>query len=97
MSDFLTKRTDIIRGSVKVCYFGPLLCRGIKWPPAAIYFFLGLSILLSTIFLASANGKLQPVLIVYGHDETDLACQFEPMKIIYFGLEDHGLCSRVAL
>jgi hypothetical protein len=36
------------------------------------------------------NGQLQVVLIVYGHDETGLARQIEPMKIINFGLEDHG-------
>src|SRR5262245_60311976 len=30
--------------------------------------------------------QLQPVLIVYGHDETSLGCQVEPMKIISFGL-----------
>jgi hypothetical protein len=37
------------------------------------------------------DGQLQAVLIVYGNDETGLARQIEPMKIINSGLEDHGL------
>jgi hypothetical protein len=34
--------------------------------------------------------SFKPSSFVYGHDETGLACQIEPMKIINFGLEDHG-------
>jgi hypothetical protein len=36
------------------------------------------------------SGKLQPVLIVYGLDEADLARVIEPMKIINLRFEDHG-------
>jgi len=36
------------------------------------------------------SGQFQPVLVEYGHDETDLARKIEPMKIIGFRSEDHG-------
>jgi hypothetical protein len=42
------------------------------------------------------RSQLQAVLIVYGYNETGLACQIEPMKIINFGLEDHGFVPHAA-
>ena len=41
------------------------------------------------------SGQLQPVLIIYGHDETDLAHWIEPINIINFGLEDHSAMSSI--
>ena len=43
------------------------------------------------------RGQPQSVFIVYGDNETGLACEIESMEMVSLGLEDHGLRSNAAL
>jgi hypothetical protein len=42
-------------------------------------------------------GQLQPIFIVYRHNEAGLPPEIEPMEFVKHGLEDHGLRSHAAL
>jgi hypothetical protein len=80
------------------------LVKAVNPPLAALFYFLGPSTLLSTIFRASAKtsaggrerfrrGQPQHIFIVYRHDKSGLASEIETMEIENLRFEIRGLRS----